>query len=54
VDEKEYTQAITVENDPNAPAGAVITDVPELLGKENKPKLPRKEVVEEEVPREED
>jgi hypothetical protein len=54
VDEKEYTQAITVENDPNAPSNAVITDVPELLGKENKPKLPRKEVVEEEIQREDD
>jgi hypothetical protein len=54
VDEKEYTQAITVENDPNAPPNAVITDAPELLGKGNKLKLPRPEVVEVPVPRGED
>lgn len=43
VDGKEYSQMATVENDPNAPANAIITDAPELIGKNNEPKVPRKE-----------
>ncbi|MBN9122328.1 MAG: PDZ domain-containing protein, partial [Planctomycetes bacterium] len=43
VDGTEHVQMVTVENDPNAPPNAVLTDAPELLGKGNNPKLPRKE-----------
>jgi photosystem II stability/assembly factor-like uncharacterized protein len=50
VDGKELAQMATVENDPNAPPGARITDAPEILGKNNEPKLPRKEYKEGEVP----
>jgi photosystem II stability/assembly factor-like uncharacterized protein len=50
VDGKEYAQMVTVENDPNAAANAVITDAPELLGKGNNPKKERKEYAEGEVP----
>jgi hypothetical protein len=49
-DGKEYAQMVTVENDPNAAPNAVITDGPELLGKENNPKKERKEYKEGEIP----
>lgn len=54
VDGKEHAQTITVENDPNAAPNAVITDGPELWGKENRPKGERKESEEEEEMEEED
>ncbi len=53
VDGKEHTQALTVENDPNAAPNAVITDEPVLWGKQNKPKGERKESKEEEPMEEE-
>jgi hypothetical protein len=43
VDGKEHAQTLTVENDPNAAPNAVITDGPELWGKENRPKGKREE-----------
>jgi photosystem II stability/assembly factor-like uncharacterized protein len=50
VDGQEFAQMATAENDPNAAPNAVITDAPELLGKENKPKAERKEYKEGEIP----
>ena len=50
VDGKEYAKMATAENDPNAPPDARITDAPELLGKNNEPKLPRKEYPEGTLP----
>jgi hypothetical protein len=54
VDGKEHAQTLTVENDPNAAPNAVITDGPELWGKENKPKGKREESEEEEGMEEEE
>jgi photosystem II stability/assembly factor-like uncharacterized protein len=54
VDGKEHAQTLTVENDPNAAPNAVITDGPELLGKENKPKGGQKDAKEKEGTEEED
>ncbi len=54
VDGKEYAKTAVAENDPNAPPGAIITDAPELIGKNNEPKLPRREPEPTPIPRAED